>query len=253
MNVNEIGISVVDRGGQELDNVVMKMKVLKRVLLALLVTGVLASSAVAEDATIFDGKSLKGWKAPDMSFWSVRDGAITAESTAEKPCKENQFLVWHEEVGDFELIVKFRLVGGPKANSGIQVRSVVEADGHVKGYQIDMSQPDAAYLGAVYDERGRKMLALRGQKTVIKADGKKVSTPLPDADALLKAYKAGGWNEYRIHFKGNKLTVKINGKTTSVVIDEQESEREMKGVLALQMHSGPPMKVQFKDLVLNKL
>ena len=213
------------------------------------------SSAVAADdgKSIFDGKSLKGWKAPDMSYWSVQDGAITAESTKDHPCKHNQFLVWQKEVGDFELTLKFKLVGGPKANSGIQVRSQVEADGHVKGYQVDMSQPNAAYLGAVYDERGRKMLALRGQKTVIKADGKKASTPLPDADALLKGYKAGEWNEYRIHFKGNKLTVKINGKTTSVVIDEQESEREMKGVLALQMHSGPPMKVQFKDLKLNKL
>lgn len=244
---------MVDHGGEEPDNVGMKMKVLKRGVLGLLVTGAMAAVAVAENVTIFDGKSLQGWKAPEMSFWSVRDGAITAESTAEKPCKENQFLVWHEEVGDFELTLKFKLVGGPKANSGVQVRSQVEADGHVKGYQVDMSQPDAAYLGAVYDERGRKMLALRGQKTVIKADGEKVSSPLPDADALLKGYKAGEWNEYRIHFKGNTLTVKINGKTTSVVIDEQKNEREMKGVLALQMHSGPPMKVQFKDLVLKKL
>lgn len=210
--------------------------------------------AKADDGKdIFDGKSLKGWKAPDMSYWSVRDAAITAESTDEKPCKHNQFLVWHEEIGDFELTLKFKLVGGPKANSGVQVRSQVEADGHVKGYQVDMSQPDAPYLGAVYDERGRKMLALRGQKTVIQADGKKVSTPLAESEGLLKGYQAGEWNEYRIHFKGNELTVKINGKTTSMVIDEQESEREMKGVLALQMHSGPPMKVQFKDLVLKKL
>ena len=229
----------------------MKQRILKFIWLLAIVT--VNSVAVADEESIFDGKSLKGWKAPDMSFWSVRDGAITAESTAEKPCKENQFLVWHEDVADFELMLKFKLVGGPKANSGVQVRSQVEADGHVKGYQVDMSQPDAAYLGAVYDERGRKMLALRGQKTVIKADGKKVSTPLPDADALLKGYKVGEWNEYRIHFKGNKLTVKINGKITSVVIDEQKSEREMNGVLALQIHSGPPMKVQFKDLKLKNL
>ncbi|MFK5921625.1 MAG: DUF1080 domain-containing protein [Verrucomicrobiota bacterium] len=120
--------------------------------------------AESKDTAIFDGTSLKGWKAPDMSFWSVRDGTITAESTEEKPCKENQFLVWHEEVGDFELTLKFKLVGGPQANSGVQVRSLVQSDGHVKGYQCDISQPDVQYLGAVYDERGRKMLALRGKK-----------------------------------------------------------------------------------------
>lgn len=228
----------------------MKNRILEIISLVFLIA---LGSATAEEEAIFDGKSLKGWKAPDMSFWTVRDGAITAESTATKPCKENQFLVWHEEVSDFELTLKFKLLGGPKANSGVQVRSQVEADGHVKGYQVDMSQPDAAYLGAVYDERGRKMLALRGQKTVIQADGKKISTPLADSASLLKGYEAGKWNEYRIHFKGNKLTVQINGITTSVVIDEQESEREMKGVLALQIHSGPPMKVQFKELKLKKL
>ncbi|MFK5921626.1 MAG: DUF1080 domain-containing protein [Verrucomicrobiota bacterium] len=88
---------------------------------------------------------------------------------------------------------------------------------------------------------------------MIQADGKKVSTPLAEAESILADYKAGQWNEYKITFKGDTLTVQINGKTSSIVIDQQESEREMKGVLALQMHSGPPMKVQFKDLNLKKL
>jgi len=233
----------------------MKKGILRTKVVLLGLLAGLSSSAMAEDGkAIFDGKSLKGWKAPDMSYWSVQDGTITAESTAEHPCKHNQFLVWQGgKIADFELTVKFRMVGGPSANSGIQVRSQVEADGHVKGYQVDMSQPDADYLGAVYDERGRKMLALRGQKTVIKPDGEKVSSKLPGADTILDGYKAGEWNEYRIHFKGNTLTVQINGKTTAVVVDHQESERELKGVLALQLHSGPTMKVQFKDLMLKKL
>ena len=225
-----------------------------KLLLLLALVGVSTSSIAEEGKKIFDGNSLKGWKAPDMSYWSVEEGAITAQSSDDHPCKENQFLVWQGgEIGDFELTLKFKMVGGPKANSGIQVRSQVEADGHVKGYQCDMSQPDAAWLGAVYDERGRKVLAQRGQKTVIKADGEKVSTALQAADKVLDGYKAGEWNEYKITFRGNTLTAGINGKTTAVVIDEQESERELSGILALQLHSGPPMKVQFKDIVLKKL
>lgn len=231
----------------------MKVRVIKMLTLGFLFTGIMTMYAEPKNTAIFDGTTLKGWKAPNMNFWSVRDGTITAESTAEKPCKENQFLVWHEEVGDFELTLKFKLVGGPSANSGVQVRSMVQSDGHVKGYQCDISQPDVQYLGAVYDERGRKMLALRGQKTVIQADGKKVSTPLPEAESILTGYQAGQWNEYKITFKGDTLTVQINGKTSSIVIDQQESEREMKGVLALQMHSGPPMRVQFKDVNLKEL
>jgi len=150
------------------------------VLLVVLVS--LISVAAADDGkSIFDGKSLKGWKAPDMSFWSVQDGAITAESTTDHPCRRNQFLVWQNgKIADFELTLKFKMVGGPQANSGIQVRSEVEADGHVKGYQVDMSQPTAKWLGAVYDERGRKVLALRGQKTVIKPEIRKYCPAFSD-------------------------------------------------------------------------
>ncbi|NNE93763.1 MAG: DUF1080 domain-containing protein [Verrucomicrobiales bacterium] len=223
-----------------------------------------AFTALAQDKksaaeSIFDGKTLEGWKAPEMSYWSVKDGAITATSSEKNPCPENQFLVWQGgEIGDFELRLKFRVDGGPRANSGIQVRSQVEEDGHVKGYQVDISQPDPDgkkpdYLGAVYDERGRKMLASRGQKTVITAEGEKKSTPIEGADEVLETYKSGEWADYQIRFVDNKLTVKLNGVTTAVVVDNQEAEREMSGILALQLHSGPPMTVQFKDLKLKKL
>jgi len=204
---------------------------------------------------LFDGKGLESWKSPDMSYWSVEDGTITAKSSEDHPCKHNQFLVWQGgEISDFELTLKFRVEGGEKANSGIQVRSQVESDGHAKGYQVDIAHPDAPYLGAVYDEKGRKMLAMRGQTTVIQEDGKMVSGALDgDKDAALKNYQQGEWADYRIKFVGNKLEVWLNGVQTASVVDEQEAEREMSGVLALQLHSGPPMKVQFKDIVLKKL
>lgn len=205
---------------------------------------------------LFDGKTLDGWKAPDMGFWSVRDGAITAISSAEHPCEHNQFLVWQGgEIANFELRLKFRIEGSEKANSGVQVRSQVEPDGHVKGYQVDIADPSAPYIGAVYDEKGRKMLANRGQRTVINLDGGMNSTPL-DAkgpDAALESYQVGKWAEYRIRFVDNKIEVFLNGIQTAEVIDHQKEEREMSGVLALQLHSGPPMTVQFKDIELTKL
>ncbi len=87
---------------------------------------------------IFDGKTLKGWKAPNMSYWSVEDGAITAESTKENPCKSNQFLVWQGgDVADFELKAKFRLAGN-RGNSGIQFRSKIDKNGMGIGYQADI-------------------------------------------------------------------------------------------------------------------
>ncbi len=205
--------------------------------------------------TLFDGKSLESWKSPDMSYWSVEDGTITAKSSEDHPCKHNQFLVWQGgEIGDFELTLKFRVDGGKSANSGVQVRSQVESDGHVKGYQVDIAHPDAPYLGAVYDEKGRKMLAMRGQSTVIQMDGKMLSGALEgDKDAALINYKQGEWADYRIRFVANKLEVWLNSVQTAVVLDEQEAERESSGILALQLHSGPPMTVQFKDIVLKKL
>jgi len=238
----------------------------KTIVTYLLIASALAAPAFAGEKEkaqaksgaelIFDGKSLDGWKAPEMKYWSIEDGAITATSSLENPCDENQFLVWQGgDIGDFELTLKFRIEGSEKANSGVQVRSEVETDGHVKGYQIDIADPSAPYLGAVYDEKGRKMLAHRSMRTVINADGTMNSTPLDGkgTDAALADYRAGAWADYRIRFVANKLEVFLNGTKTAEVIDHQEAERELSGVLALQLHSGPPMTVQFKELKLTKL
>ncbi|MEX2581265.1 MAG: DUF1080 domain-containing protein [Verrucomicrobiales bacterium] len=215
--------------------------------------GVLAADD--EGRRLFDGESLDGWKAPEMSYWSVEDGAITATSSAENPAAANQFLVWQGgEVDDFVLTLRFRVEGGPKANSGVQIRSRVEDDGHAVGYQIDISQPEAPWLGAIYDEHGRKMLAERGEKTVVKRDGTFEKKSLAESgEAAIASYTAGEWNDYEITARGNRISVKLNGHRTAEVVDRQEAERELSGVLALQLHSGPPMKVQFKDIVLKPL
>lgn len=207
-----------------------------------------------EGQRIFDGKTLAGWLAPDMSYWSVEEGAITAQSTAEHPCTKNQFLVWQGgELGDFELSLEFRLQGGPQANSGVQVRSRVLEDGHAVGYQADITPPGAPYLGAIYDEHGRKMLAQRGQATIIREDGVKDSRDLEWAAHLLDGVDVTQWTSYRITCQGPRIKVEVGGKKTAEILDLQVTERELSGILALQLHSGPATKVQFHELVLRKL
>jgi len=202
---------------------------------------------------IFDGKTLNGWKAPDMSYWSVEDGAITARATKQHPVTRNQFLVWQlGELDDFELKLKYRIEGTPAANSGVQFRSRMAPEGHAIGYQADIDA-GGQWAGALYDEHGRGMLAKRGQKTVIEPDGKMSRTAIGDPDALWAKIKKSDWKDYHIIARGSHIILKINGQVTAEVIDNQDSQRDLSGVLALQLHSGPPLKVQFKDIRLKRL
>jgi type 1 glutamine amidotransferase len=214
------------------------------------------SSALAQDdgsKAIFDGRTLDGWKAANMSYWSVKDGAITGSSTQQNPVTDNQFLVWQlGQVDDFELMLKYRISGTPAANSGVQIRSRVEADGHAVGYQADIDLA-GQYAGALYDERGRGMLAERGQKTIIGPDGKMTHSQLGDANALMNIIKKDDWNDYHIIARGNHIILKLNGQITAEVIDNDKAQGELSGVLALQLHAGPPMTVQFKDIKLKRL
>ena len=215
-----------------------------------------ATSVIAEEAgfkPIFDGKTLDGWKSPNMSYWSVTDGAITARSTRQNPCKANQFLVWRlGRLDDFELKLKYRISGTQAANSGIQIRSNVAEDGHAVGYQADIDLA-GRYAGALYDEHGRGMLAQRGQKTVIGSDGKMTHSPLGDSDALMTNIKKDDWNDYHIIAHGNRVVLKVNGMVTAEVIDGDKKNADRSGVLALQLHSGPSMTVRFKDIQLKRL
>ena len=223
--------------------------------LALIVVLALAGSLFAEDGfkPIFDGRTLDGWKAPNMSYWSVQDGAITGQSTEQNPVRSNQFLVWQlGQIDDFELKLQFKLEGTNAANSGVQIRSQVHPDGSVGGYQPDIDRA-GTYVGAIYDERGRGMLAERGQKTLITADGKMNKSSFADSAELFKSIDMSTWNQVHITAQGPHLTVRINGNITSEVIDLDEKNRDLIGCLALQLHAGPPMKVQFKDIQLKRL
>jgi len=211
-----------------------------------------ATTALAEDGfeSLFDGKSMDGWKGK-AEFWSVEDGALTGTTTPENPTKGNTFLIYQgDDVADFELRLKFKIEGG---NSGIQYRSVHLGDSVVSGYQADI---DAAgkWVGILYEEKGRGILAKRGEHVKVDSDGKKSVIAKTAAEAEIAAsIKKDDWNEYVLIAKGNELTQKLNGLVTIKLTDEQEDKRKASGILALQLHQGPPMKVQFKDIQLKRL
>lgn len=188
-----------------------------------------------------------------MSYWSVKDGAITGESTSEHPCTSNQFIVWQGgEVADFELKLKFR-VKGNGCNSGVQFRSKIKPNGLAVGYQADIYQ-SGGYLGGVCDElhkrNGKELLTANGKKTVIDAKGTRTETDLGHR-ATMKPFDQ--WNEYHILAKGQAITLSINGKKCSELVDREEGHFDLKGILGLQLRSGKPMIVQFKDIQYREL
>jgi hypothetical protein len=206
----------------------------------------------AEAKAIFNGKDLTDWDG-DPRFWSVQEGAITGLTTAEKPTKGNTFLVWRGGAPkDFELRAIFRLYNH---NSGIQYRSkTLDNDANkwvMRGYQADTDEKNT-YTGGLYEEKGRGILAKPGQKVAVGADGKpKVTAVLHKSEEIKAAIK--DWNEYVIIAQGNHIMQKLNGLDTVDLTDNDEKGRAMEGLIGLQVHAGPPMKVQFKEIMLKVL
>lgn len=216
--------------------------------LAVATPGTLAQTDEStKPVALFDGKTLDGWEG-DPRFWRVEDGAITGQTTAETPLEHNTFLIWRGgELRDFELRLKFRIEGG---NSGIQYRSQDLGEFRVHGYQADIDS-DHQYIGILYDEGGRGILANRMLRIDIDDDGQSTETGTTgDETQLLENIRKEDWNEYVITARGNRLTQAINGFLTVDVRDAQKEQADDHGILALQIHTGPPMKVQFKDIEL---
>jgi Domain of Unknown Function (DUF1080) len=221
-----------------------------------------AAAPVNKGKPIFNGKDLTGWKGVE-GFWSVKDGAITGLTTGENKVKENTFLIWEGEVGDFELTCKYKITDekgnpGGGGNSGIQYRSkVVKAEySVVAGYQADF-ESGKSYSGILYEEKGRGILAKRGEMVVI-TEGEAPNKPKIEktgsvgrTEELQDAIKQGEWNEYRIVAKGGQLKHFINGRQMVSVKDETAAGAKT-GVIAFQLHAGPPMMVQFKDVMLKQ-
>lgn len=207
---------------------------------------------------IFEGESFDGWEG-DMRYWSIEDGTIVGQFTKDKPLAANTFLIWRGGVGnpsggvigDFELKFKYRISEG--GNSGVQYRSQEEDNFGMKGYQADIHH-GPRWTGICYDERGRKVLADRGQSVVVETGQQpKVIEQFGDRDELMQSIDLKGWNEYHIIANGNHLIHKINGVRMAEVLDNDEAEREMQGQLGLQIHRGTPVKVEFNDIRLKAL
>ena len=198
---------------------------------------------------LFDGRSLAGWETPDPSYWSVEVGAITGRISKEHPCTVNQYLVWRGgELADFELKLKSRVNGDGGMNNGFQFRSCLLPDHDVCGYQMD-NNLQTPWLARLYDEFGRHTLALRGERAVFDADGKRIATKLPEAEGPAW-FRLEDWHEYHLTCIGPRITLEVDGRLAAEVEDNDPRRRELQGILALQLHSGPTTWVQFKDIQL---
>jgi hypothetical protein len=211
----------------------------------------------AGEKQLFNGKDLESWEG-NKDFWTVEDGAITGRTTAEKPTKANTFLVYKGgEAADFELTLKYKF-SSDSGNSGVQYRSkLIDAETFVVGgYQADF-EVGSKFSGILYEEKGRGILALRGQQVKISAGANpqkpkiEVLGEVGKSDEIQASIKKGDWNEYRIVAKGGHIQHFINGHKTVDVTDES-AEGAKTGIIALQLHQGPPMVVQFKDIVLKQ-
>ena len=200
-----------------------------------------------QPASLFNGKDLSGWTG-DPEFWRVENGIIVGETTEAKPTKANTFLIWQDgEVSDFDLTLKGRVTAN---NSGIQYRSKVvnPAIWAVGGYQMDMIN-NSDLFGMLYEERGRGILTRRGQTVVLNPGAKPQVIKRADISAPLDVAE---WNEYKIVARGNHMKHFVNGNLTAETIDSDPEKRSAHGVLAFQLHAGPPSRIELKDIVLTR-
>jgi hypothetical protein len=220
---------------------------------------------------IFDGKTLNGWEG-DPTYWRVEDGSLVGEITPQTLLKTNSFIMWKGgEPANFELKGEFNIT--EKGNSGINYRSEKLSDVPyaLKGYQADIDGANR-YTGQNYEERGRTTLAYRGQITTINPQSGnwtpeevrakvknnawsdlKVTGSLGSSDSLKTQIKNQDWNSFHLIIKGNRLQHYINDILMSDVTDNDVINGKSKGIIGVQVHVGPPMKVQYRNLRLKKL
>jgi hypothetical protein len=197
----------------------------------------------------------KNWKG-DPRLWSLKEGTVRGETTKENVAKGNTFLIWTGgTLSDFELRLSFRIKGG---NSGVQYRSKqvdsksTENRWVVAGYQAEVEDTPGK-VGFLYHERGRGYLCNVGDKVEIGADGKpKLVAKLGKKETIGATYKKSDWNDYVIIAEGNRLRHYLNGVQTVDVVDNDPKGRALSGLLALQIHAGDPMVVEFKNVRLKQ-
>jgi hypothetical protein len=221
---------------------------------------------------IFDGKTLSGWEG-DPLYWRAENGNLVGEITPETLLKRNTFIIWR--VGtpkNFELVCEVRI--SKSGNSGINYRSIEllpDLPLALRGYQADIDGNNK-YTGQNYEERGRTTLAYRGQITKIKpqTDQNLASNPQPfikrngwqaldtlgvigNSDSLKNKIKTEDWNKIRIVANGNRLQHFVNGFLMSDVTDNDQINGKSEGLLGVQVHVGPPMKVEYRNIFLKTI
>ena len=211
--------------------------------------------------SIFDG-TMKNWDG-DPTYWRAANNMLVGETTEANKLDENTFVIWRGgEPADFELKLEFRMNA---TNSGIQFRSshvppggegrgAVKGKWVLKGYQADIDY-DNQFTGMIYEERGRGFLMRRGQAVNIGPDGSKkmVGSLESNADELKAIIKPGDWNYVHLIARGATIVNIVNGHVTALVTDDDTKGRAMKGLLGFQIHVGPPMKIEFRNIYLKKL
>jgi putative heme-binding domain-containing protein len=219
--------------------------------LALAISSLFATAPLhAEDGfrPLFNGKDLTGWDG-NPELWSVEEGAITGKTNGPEHLAYNQFLIWRGgTLKNFELRAKIRVTGN---NTGIQYRSKELAEvgrWSIGGYQCDV-HPAAPNNAMLYDERGRGIVAQNGQTVVVDPQGERYLT----AERKPVEVDTADWNEYTVIADGNHLIHRLNGQTTAEIFDYDAQEQDLAGLLAIQVHRGPAMRVQVKDVLLKEL
>lgn len=206
--------------------------------------------------SIFDGKSLDGWEG-DPTYWRVSDGVMTGEITPETIIKSNTFIIWQGgTLEDFELKVECRITAA--GNSGINYRSIVVPDKvtpanrfAMRGYQCDIDGKNQ-YTGNNYEEKGRLFLAQRGEVTHVTGTRKPVILSRLGENRELARLVTDGWNSMHLIARGNVLMHNVNGQLMSMVIDD-DPNRPRNGSIGVQVHVGPPMRVEYRNWRIKRL
>jgi hypothetical protein len=214
---------------------------------------------------LFNGANLDGWDG-DPRFWRVENGEIVGQTTESNKAEQNTFLIFRKgEFADFELHLKYQVQG---YNSGVQYRSVDLGKWVVSGYQCDFEDrwhkadggPIDRFSGMFFDEKGRMFLGQRGEAVIVRHNADNSKKPLIEKFATLgdpveleRAIRRDDWNECRVIAGGFQFTHIINGRVMALGIDEDAPNRRAAGIIAFQLHSGPPMKLRIKDIEIREI
>ena len=204
---------------------------MNRIFLAIIFCGFLVLDGAEKAINLFDGKTFNGWEG-NLKIFRIERGAIVGGTLSEKIAR-NEFLCTKKTYKNFVLKLEVKLLGGPKANAGIQIRTKRIPNHHeVIGYQADMGK---GWWGSLYDESRRRTVLSKANPVVIE-----------------KILKPDEWNHYEIQCEGKRIRLFING-TQTVDYTEPDPKIPLEGVIALQIHGGPPSEARYRNIRLTPL